>query len=172
MLFCYLGSYLSIARYRFWSGLCLPWKGTRIKRYWNSGATGVVVRKLVKFASWLLLLALIGFKESDLNCLSVNSKIWLSWPSTVGQSQKGRQRINGNARVAKTVDYLYSGKNPYLVTGSSIDLSNSAYFSGSRGGCFTYTASGNKRYVAPFLLWAVTRAVFLAWMVHTLCEAW
>ena len=43
-------------------------------------------------------------------------------------------------------DYLYSGKNPYLVTGSSIDSSNSAYFSGSRGGCFTYTASGNKRY--------------------------
>jgi hypothetical protein len=71
----------------------------------------------------------------------------MQWQSVAEGKAKDKWERKG-CQVGSIVDYPYLGKSPYLVTGSSPASSNRVYFSGSRGGCFTYTASGNKRYVA------------------------
>ena len=71
----------------------------------------------------------------------------MQWQSVAEGKAKDKWERKG-CQVGSTVNFLYLGKSPYLVTGSRPASSNSVYFSGSRGGCFTYTTSGNKRYVA------------------------
>ena len=71
----------------------------------------------------------------------------MQWQSVAEGKAKDKWERKG-CQISSSWRHSYSGKNPYLLTGSSIASSNSAYFRGSRGGCFTYTASGNKRYVA------------------------
>jgi hypothetical protein len=75
----------------------------------------------------------------------------MQWQSVAEGKAKDKWERKG-CQIGSSGRHSYSGKNPYFVTGSSIASSNSAYISGSRGGYFTFTASGNKRYVAiPFV---------------------
>ena len=71
----------------------------------------------------------------------------MQWQSVAEGKAKDKWERKG-CQMGSSGRHSYSGKSPYLVTGSSLAPSNSVYFSGSRGGCFTFTASGNKRYVA------------------------
>ena len=82
-----------------------------------------------------------------LACGGADAPANMQWQSVAEGKAKDKWERKG-CQISSSGRHSYSGKNPYLVTGSSIASSNSAYFSGSRGGCFTFTASGNKRYVA------------------------
>ena len=82
-----------------------------------------------------------------LACGGADAPSNMQWQSVAEGKAKDKWERKG-CQISSSGRHSYSGKNPYLVTGSSIASSNRVYFSGSRGGCFTYTASGNKRYVA------------------------
>ena len=86
-----------------------------------------------------------------LACGGADAPANMQWQSVAEGKAKDKWERKG-CQFGSAMEHSYLGKNPFLVTGSSPASSNSAYFSGSRGGCFTYTASGNKRYVAiPFV---------------------
>jgi hypothetical protein len=84
-----------------------------------------------------------------LACGGADAPVNMQWQSVAEGKAKDKWERKG-CQVVSTVDYPYLGKSPYLVTGSRPASFNSAYFIGSSGGCFTNTASGNKRYIAHF----------------------
>jgi hypothetical protein len=84
---------------------------------------------------------------TPLSCNGADAPSNMQWQSIAEGKAKDKWERQG-CQVRNTVDYSYFRKSAYSDGGSSSTSSNNAYYSGSRGGCFTYTLSGKKRYVA------------------------
>jgi hypothetical protein len=70
----------------------------------------------------------------------------MQWQSVAEGKAKDKWERKG-CQIGSAMDHSYGRKSHYSNTASNPTPSDSLYYSGSRGGCFTYTASGNKRYV-------------------------
>ena len=71
----------------------------------------------------------------------------MQWQSLAEGKAKDKGERKG-CKVGSTVDHAYFRTSAHSGSGSSPTAANNEYYSGSRGGCFTYSMSGNKRYVA------------------------
>ena len=84
---------------------------------------------------------------TPLACSGNDAPSNMQWQSVAEGKAKDKWERKG-CQVGSTVDYSYFRKSTYFGSGSSSTSSNNEYYSGSRGGCFTYSMSGKKRYVA------------------------
>jgi hypothetical protein len=83
---------------------------------------------------------------TPLACSGNDAPINMQW-QTVAEGKAKDKWERKDCQVNSSGNRLYSTKSSFSGVSSSITSSSNEYHIGKRGGCFTYSASGKKRYV-------------------------
>jgi hypothetical protein len=83
---------------------------------------------------------------TPLACNGADAPSNMQWQSVAEGKAKDKWERK-NCQVGSSGNHLYSRKSSYSIVSSSITSSSTEYHTGKRGGCFTYSSSGKKRYV-------------------------